>query len=352
MAFVEGESITNILKLHILLGGGMGDKGEVVGPNAERLRAFYYNGIGTRDERRSIPVLGRIISSINMAFAPTRGDAARILREATRDFKDSYRRDRGDRIVLFGYSRGAALARKFASILLRDGLCDHVYFLGVFDTVAALNGIQRPGDDIATDVLFENGTLHRGIQRAVHILALDEDRTLFAPTLINKDEDRPERITEVWFPGVHGDVGGGYWHDGLSDVTLRFMIDQCIEHLQKWDISFATVEPEICRMLKKLKTEDELSGIHLDDVAMRPLTDGPLHGHSGPIVELGGRRPRKVRVNYNDQNSGDSPYVHESVQERFRNVTDYRPVALRGLKYKLVNDSANVYEDEVIGIAV
>lgn len=82
MEFVEGESITNILKLHVLLGGGMGDEGRVSGPNEGNLCAFYYNGIGTRDERRSIPVLGGIISSINMAFAPARGDASRILREA------------------------------------------------------------------------------------------------------------------------------------------------------------------------------------------------------------------------------------------------------------------------------
>ena len=325
----------------------MDDKGEVVGPNAERLRAFYYNGIGTRDERRSIPVLGRIISSINMAFAPTRGDAAKILKEATRDFKDSYRRDRGDRVVLFGYSRGAALARKFAGILLRDGLCDHVYFLGVFDTVAALNGIQRPSDDVATDVLFENGTLHKGIQRAVHILALDEDRTLFAPTLINKDEDRPERITEVWFPGVHGDVGGGYWHDGLSDVTLRFMIDQCERAMDEGDISFRATDEDIRSLLEDLEGEEELRGIHLDDVAIRPLIDGPLHRHSGPLVEWGGRRPRKVRVNRNDQASDELPCVHVSVLKRFRDVMDYRPAALRGLRYRLVDASGTAYQGEV-----
>lgn len=75
-------------------------------------------------------------------------------------------------------------------------------FLGVFDTVAAMDGIQRPGKDIATDVVFEDGTLHEGVKRAIHIVALDEDRLLFRPTLINKDANNPERLTEVWFPGA------------------------------------------------------------------------------------------------------------------------------------------------------
>lgn len=134
-----------------------------------------------------------------------------------------------DRFVVFGYSRGAALARKFVSTLtlLRKGKCEEVQFIGVFDTVSAMDGIQRPGEDIATDVVFEDGTLHVGVKRAVHIVALDEDRLLFGPTLICKDGSNPERITEVWFPGVHGDIGGGYWHDGLSDGALKLMIDQC-----------------------------------------------------------------------------------------------------------------------------
>ena len=108
---------------------------------------------------------------------------------------------------MFGYSRGAALARKFVSTLLRKGVCQQVRFFGVFDTAAALDGVQRPGEDIATDVVFEDGTLHEGVKRAVHIVALDEDRLLFRPTLINKDTNNPERITEDWFPASTGTLG-------------------------------------------------------------------------------------------------------------------------------------------------
>ncbi len=223
--FVEDESITNVLKLHLLLGGTMRDNGLVLGDGEGKQFAFYYNGIGTREERRSVPWFGRVVSAVNMMVAPTWGDARRILREAKEDF-GKFDKDT-THVVVFGYSRGAALARKFVSQLLEEGKCGSVAFLDVFDTVAAMNGVQRPNEDVATDVLFENGTLHDGVERAVHIVALDEDRTLFRPTLINRDPGNERRITEVWFPGVHGDIGGGYWRDGLSDGALEFMIDQC-----------------------------------------------------------------------------------------------------------------------------
>ena len=44
---------------------------------------------------------------------------------------------------------------------------------------------------------------------------------------LKKNVEQPNRILEVWFPGVHSDIGGGYWLDGLSDLTLEFMIGEC-----------------------------------------------------------------------------------------------------------------------------
>ena len=337
--FIENESITNVLKLHLLMGGGMsGEAGQVLGDGQGRQFAFYYNGIGTREEGRSVPLLGRAVSAINMMIAPSWGDANRILREAKSDFQDVYRN--GDRVVVFGYSRGAALARKFVSQLLNGERYSGVgvAFLGVFDTVAAMNGIQRRGEDVATDVLFENGTLHGGVVRAVHIVALDEDRVLFRPTLINKDRDpNNKRITEVWLPGIHGDVGGGYWHDGLSDVALDFMIEECVRTLKN-NISICCQHSrdDISNLLNQLRGQDEeLAGIDVDDVISRPLINGPVHAHSGALVRAGGRECRFVRVNEDDRASGCPPLVHRSVLDRFRKVPAYRPPALRRLVFKL-----------------
>lgn len=97
--FVEDESITNVLKLHLLLGGGMGPYGQVVGDGVGKQLAFYYNGIGTREEGRSLPGVGWLVSTVNMMFAPRWGDANRILREAMADFDDAYCAARGDRVV-------------------------------------------------------------------------------------------------------------------------------------------------------------------------------------------------------------------------------------------------------------
>ncbi len=65
----------------------------------------------------------------------------------------------------------------------------------------------------------------------LNLLALDETRDPFRPMQINKDIEQPERILEVWFPGVHSDVGGGYWRDGLSDLAMEFMIAECRKSL-------------------------------------------------------------------------------------------------------------------------
>ena len=98
-----------------------------------------------------------------------------------------------------------------------------VEFLGVFDTVAATRGSLDLNPDTypASGVVFENGTIGDHIKKAVHLVSVDEKRITFQPTLFNKDK----RITEVWFAGVHSDISGSYWFDGLSDITLEFMMD-------------------------------------------------------------------------------------------------------------------------------
>ena len=63
------------------------------------------------------------------------------------------------------------LARKFSSMVLRNFPHRSICFLGVYDTVAAMDGIHRENESISSDVLFEHGTLYSRIRRAVHIVA-------------------------------------------------------------------------------------------------------------------------------------------------------------------------------------
>lgn len=337
--FQEDESISNILKLHILMGGGLlADKTETETPSGNLQVTYYYNGIGTREDGLSVPLLGKLYALgqkfVNQVFAPKFGDARRILREAVNDFNET-RYGPDDTLVVFGFSRGAALARKFASMLLAEYPNCHVSFLGVFDTVAALGGMHRRGERIQSDVLFEHGTLNERIEKAVHILSLDETRVSFEPTLINKDAANPDRIVEVWFPGVHSDVGGGYWFDGLSDLSLTFMMEQC--HRALGD-EILIEEGDHATVSELLKSQGSDPMLEVDDISIHPLVHGRLHENSG-VTTIPGQEPRHVRVNENDvpsRQATDFPLVHYSVKERFDKVPGYRPPALRGAKFKLL----------------
>ena len=117
--------------------------------------------------------------------------------------------------------RGAQYRARYASHVATP------YFVGVWDTVRALGlpGISR---FIPWRHAFHDATLHPDVQHARHALSLDEDRATFLPELWEELEaDRTSgRIKQVWFPGVHSDVGGGYPENELSDLTLAWMIAQ------------------------------------------------------------------------------------------------------------------------------
>lgn len=180
-----------------------------------------------------------------------------------------------DRICLFGFSRGAFTARSLGGMLTKCGLLNlgelpdaetwarvetaynegyrvqdsagwakpdwtfhpggaadgnvTVYLVGVWDTVGAL-GVP---DDMAILNLFDNPSryafhdarLSDKVQNARHAVALDEVRASFTPTLWTGVDGR-SAVKQIWFPGVHSDVGGGYPETGLSDGALKWMIDE------------------------------------------------------------------------------------------------------------------------------
>ncbi|MBF6358351.1 DUF2235 domain-containing protein [Nocardia higoensis] len=107
-----------------------------------------------------------------------------------------------------------------------------VDFLGVFDTVGAL-GV--PGVT-SWRHSFHNVELSQWVLCARQALALDERRRNFEPCLWQvpvplrvkhhriKRRGHRERVKQVWFAGVHSDIGGGYAECGLSDATFRWMV--------------------------------------------------------------------------------------------------------------------------------
>ncbi|GEM_PF-711746 len=106
-----------------------------------------------------------------------------------------------------------------------------IEFIGCWDTVDALG---LPIDELADFVdrwiypyKFQSQTLGRGVSRAAHALAIDDERHTFHPVLWEQKTARDlKRITQVWFTGMHADVGGGYPEDNLAYITLTWMIRQ------------------------------------------------------------------------------------------------------------------------------
>ena len=163
-------SITNVLKLHLLFGGNLANQ---EGP-IEDQHSFYYSGVGTYG--------GGLHRIFNAAFAPPKSDVGDIINAAGADLKANYSSD--DEIFIFGFSRGAAIARQFAAVIndyieVPDGT-QPVRFLGVYDTVASI-GAPDIGDEQVSDVKFENNTVSTHVQEALHLLSIDENRKAFRP---------------------------------------------------------------------------------------------------------------------------------------------------------------------------
>ena len=259
----EDGSITNILKFHLLLGGNLQQKtGNTLLENGSR--SFYYNGIGTYGnyfERK-----------YNAGLASESADVSTIIRLARKDFTEHFVEEGGyDFVVVTGFSRGAALARRFASTINHRVSDKQIIIEAVFDTVAAIGLPNMSQKDRPTsDVVFEHGhTLPGNVLKALHLVSLDDKRKAFQPTLMNQDG----RVREIWFPGAHSDVGGGYNFDGLSDNALRYLLDW-FEDQQELGITFKSSRSV---QYGDIFGDSEKLAIGPDDVQIDPNPFGVNH---------------------------------------------------------------------------
>ena len=316
--FFEDSSVSNILKMHAFLGGVLNPLNEENAKTSGQ-RSFYYSGIGTRGSW--------LKQKFNSMFAPPEGDMDDILDEADENLRE-LELEAEDEVYIFGFSRGAAIARMFAAHIGR-----RVDFLGVFDTVAATRGSLDLNPDTypASGIVFENGTIGDHVKRAVHVVSIDEKRIAFQPTLFNNDK----KVTEVWFAGVHSDVGGGFWFDGLSDITLEFMLASVRDDLTVLDIKEIEYD--------RLKVRGAQDAICFDDLNINPLFNGKIHEQKRSGVGAKTLSPRLVRVNENDLPTQRSvPIIHHTVSQRFHKVTAYRPYALRDTAFSIVDADGKV----------
>jgi hypothetical protein len=98
--------------------------------------------------------------------------------------------------------------------------------VGVWDTVGSLGIPAIFGEVDLTQYGFLDTNLHPDVLNAYQALAIDERRRQFPPTLWTplSPPVPGQTVEQVWFAGVHCDVGGGYPETGLSDITFSWMI--------------------------------------------------------------------------------------------------------------------------------
>ncbi len=328
----KDRSISNIIKLHLYFGGDL-----LNSPTSNEQHSFYYSGIGTYG--------GWLRQKINSAISPEKMDVRVILNKAGADLKNHYQA--GDRVYMFGFSRGAALARRFACLVRKyvptiDESDLVIRFLGVFDTVASI-GLPNLKDERKprTRVVFENMTVSRHVQEALHILSIDENRIAFQPTLMNKGN----HVTEIWFPGGHSDVGGGFAEHGLSDIALRFILDQ----IRKSHTDLVIQEPEEVDLSKIIVAKGQYT-YTLGDIVIQPNHLDKLHVKKRfwPVSKMT-LDHRDIRVNVDDRISEHKPTVHHSMVDRAKADGQYRPEAMMQVGHYLLAEDDHLTEYTGLG---
>jgi hypothetical protein len=121
--------------------------------------------------------------------------------------------------------------------------------LGLFDTVGALGvpvqGLRRLNRE---KFEFHDVELSPLVDLALHALAIDEHRRPFEASLWrrNKFMRTSAKVEQVWFPGVHADIGGGYFNDEerdkadprpLDDLALDWMIKRLHRHVSDFPVA-------------------------------------------------------------------------------------------------------------------
>lgn len=251
----------------------------------------------------------------------------------------------GDRIFLFGFSRGAYTIRSLSGLLNNCGVLKrsyaswiektyeyyrdpgfkpgsksaigfrakyavndrgNVHFVGAFDTVGAL-GIPLDFfkflDNNRYD--FHDRKLGRNVRYARHALSIDEKRDDFVPTLWTAEQGA--NVRQVWFAGGHSDVGGGY----ARDTKDRLMSDDAL----RW-----------------IKGEAYQAGLRFEKHLVGPGDNdhlGKLHDEYKGAFKILGKNLRKI--------PGDAIIYHTVVSRYKAPRFNYRPKALQAYLKKTKN---------------
>ncbi len=238
----------------------------------------------------------------------------------------------GDRIFLFGFSRGAFTARAVGGLIhlcglmkrghenlvpsllqvyrapagpardragaaLRDAFAHpgvHVHFTGVWDTVESVGLVRL----LAGATITSNRDVKDTYRHVRHAVALDEQRAPYLPRLYDAPawpNDAQRSFKQVYFCGAHSDVGGSYREDGLANASLHWMVREA--NVLGLRIDADALQAHAVNALDR--RHDEVNRTPwwvLAGVFTRPLPPGPLTVHESVVERAqaapGGDRPR------------------------------------------------------------
>jgi uncharacterized protein (DUF2235 family) len=177
--------------------------------------SLYLKGIGT---------MARTILGEKVAVAFGVGGHRRI-RLAMERLENNF--DAGDMVIdVVGFSRGAAIAVSFANSLAKRFPDVRIRFLGLWDIVGQFGA---PGEHVNAGHDLSRPT---NVDHCYHAMALDETRLLYPLTRLGSDTDAaaPPGLLEVWFRGVHSDVGGGNGNPAMNWLSLHWMYQSGLRH--------------------------------------------------------------------------------------------------------------------------
>ena len=213
---------------------------------------YYHPGVGTMGARSALTAIGKWWTKIiGLAFGYDISDnIADAYQFLMRNFETE------DKVYVFGFSRGAYTARALCGMLHivglltrgNEGLIPYAirmikskqidfkvaahfkstfsreckpHFIGVWDTVSSLGWIYN-----AVRFPFTNLARNSDISVVRHAVSIDERRAFFRQNLFGAPKNPTQDVKEVWFAGVHCDVGGGYVEEQsqLSKIALRWIL--------------------------------------------------------------------------------------------------------------------------------
>jgi uncharacterized protein (DUF2235 family) len=267
----------------------------------------------------------------------------------------------GDELFLLGFSRGAFTVRSLAGLIRNCGILrvnaigmlpqayklyrsqspathprekeatlfrrSHsvseiipIKFIGVWDTVGALGNPLLLNGVLSRRYRFHDTDLSSIISYAYQALAIDEKRRQFEPTLWHQQpQAKNQRLEQVWFAGVHSNVGGGYPSTKLSDIPLAWICEKAKE----CGLAVGTIQmsPD-----SKEKPEESWKGLYcftprlFRDINKAQKPDQWWKGFYNLI-----RRPFR-RDNKPEEKKGPTlEKLHPSVIEKYQNDPSYRP---------------------------